>query len=88
MNYAAVAELPSSFVCENTILRVFPQLKRQALDNISARVAAFGMSKHGDFRKRRDGSLPDSRQEIASARAGGSRLSSRPTLIAERALRT
>jgi pyruvate dehydrogenase E1 component alpha subunit len=32
------------FVCENNNYSVFsPQLKRQALDNLSARVAAFGM---------------------------------------------
>jgi TPP-dependent pyruvate/acetoin dehydrogenase alpha subunit len=44
VNYAAVARLPVVFVCENNNYSVFsPQLKRQALDNLSARVAAFGM---------------------------------------------
>ena len=44
VNYAAVAKLPVVFVCENNNYSVFsPQLKRQALDNLSARVATFGM---------------------------------------------
>jgi TPP-dependent pyruvate/acetoin dehydrogenase alpha subunit len=44
VNYAAVSRLPLVFVCENNNYSVFsPQLKRQALDNISARVAAFGV---------------------------------------------
>jgi pyruvate dehydrogenase E1 component alpha subunit len=44
VNYAAVARLPVVFVCENNNYSVFsPQLKRQALDNLSSRVGAFGM---------------------------------------------
>src|SRR5258708_21200305 len=44
VNYAAVAKLPVVFVCENNNYSVFsPQLKRQALDNLSERVATFGM---------------------------------------------
>lgn len=45
VNYAALARLPVVFVCENNNYSVFsPQLKRQALDNISERVGAFGMA--------------------------------------------
>ena len=44
VNYAAVARLPMVLICENNYYSVFsPQLKRQALDNISERVATFGM---------------------------------------------
>jgi TPP-dependent pyruvate/acetoin dehydrogenase alpha subunit len=44
VNYAAVARLPVIFICENNNYSVFsPQLKRQALDNLTARVATFGM---------------------------------------------
>lgn len=50
VNYAAVARLPVVFVCENNNYSVFsPQLKRQALDNISARVAAFGVRSRAVF---------------------------------------
>ncbi len=44
VNYAALAKLPAVFVCENNNYSVFsPQSKRAALDNISERVAVFGM---------------------------------------------
>lgn len=44
VNYAALAKVPLVLVCENNNYSVFsPQLKRQPLDNISERVAAFGM---------------------------------------------
>jgi TPP-dependent pyruvate/acetoin dehydrogenase alpha subunit len=44
ISYAALRRLPMVFVCENNNYSVFsPQLKRQAQDNISERVAAFGM---------------------------------------------
>lgn len=45
VNYAALAKLPLILVCENNNYSVFsPQLKRAALDNISSRVASFGMA--------------------------------------------
>lgn len=44
VSYAAFRKLPVVFVCENNNYSVFsPQLKRQAEDNISERVATFGM---------------------------------------------
>jgi pyruvate dehydrogenase E1 component alpha subunit len=50
VNYAALAKLPVVFVCENNNFSVFsPQLKRTLLDNISQRVAAFGMQQASIF---------------------------------------
>lgn len=50
VNYAAVAKLPVVFICENNNFSVFsPQLKRTLLDNISQRVAAFGMPQASIF---------------------------------------
>lgn len=44
INYAAYAKLPVIFICENNKYSVFsPQEKRSATDNLSERVAAFGM---------------------------------------------
>ncbi len=44
VNYAGLRRLPVVFVCENNNYSVFsPQLKRQAADNLSERVAAFGV---------------------------------------------
>jgi len=50
VNYAALAKLPLILVCENNNYSVFsPQLKRAALDNISSRVASFGMASSAIF---------------------------------------
>jgi pyruvate dehydrogenase E1 component alpha subunit len=50
VNYAALGKLPVVFVCENNNFSVFsPQLKRTLLDNISQRVAAFGMAQASIF---------------------------------------
>jgi len=44
MNYSALAKLPAVFICENNKYSVFsPQLKRQAMDNLSAKVSTFGV---------------------------------------------
>jgi pyruvate dehydrogenase E1 component alpha subunit len=44
INYAATEKLPVVFICENNKYSVFsPQLKRQARDNLSEKVAAFGV---------------------------------------------
>jgi TPP-dependent pyruvate/acetoin dehydrogenase alpha subunit len=72
VNYAAVAKLPIIFICENNNYSVFsPQLKRQALDNISERVAAFGMRSTAIFGNDAMTVYRMLGKEIASARAGG-----------------
>src|SRR5712692_7584214 len=71
VNYAALAKLPLVFACENNNYSVFsPQLKRQALDNISARVAAFGMRSTAIFGNDAMEVYRTLGKEIASARAG------------------
>jgi pyruvate dehydrogenase E1 component alpha subunit len=50
VSYASLRKLPLVFVCENNGYSVFsPQLKRQPADNISQRVAAFGVRTHTLF---------------------------------------
>src|SRR5712692_6102704 len=71
INYAAVAKLPVVFVCENNNYSVFsPQLKRQALDNLSARVATFGMRSTALFGNDAMEVHRVLSKEIALARAG------------------
>lgn len=71
VNYAAVAKLPVVFVCENNNYSVFsPQLKRQALDNLSARVTTFGMRSKALFGNDVMEVHRTLRDEIARVRAG------------------
>lgn len=72
VNYAAVAKLPIVFVCENNKYSVFsPQLKRQALDNISERVTTFGVRGCAVFGNDVMEVHRALSREIAIARAGG-----------------
>ena len=71
INYAAVAKLPVVFVCENNNFSVFsPQLKRQALDNLSERVATFGLRSRAVFGNDVMDVYRALEEEIARARAG------------------
>ncbi|MEO8165964.1 MAG: thiamine pyrophosphate-dependent enzyme, partial [Betaproteobacteria bacterium] len=71
INYASVAKLPVVFVCENNNYSVFsPQLKRQALDNLSVRVATFGMRSTALFGNDAMEVFRVIKREIARARAG------------------
>ena len=50
LNYAALRSLPVVFLCENNGYATYsPQLKRQPADNVSSRVAAFGVPTHTLF---------------------------------------
>lgn len=71
VNYAAVAKLPVIFICENNKYSVFsPQLKRQALDNVSARVGEFGIRSTAIFGNDAMTVHRTLSKVIASARAG------------------
>jgi pyruvate dehydrogenase E1 component alpha subunit len=72
INYAAVARLPVVFVCENNNYSVFsPQVKRHALENLSARVEAFGVRSNAVFGNDAMEVYRVLAREIATARAGG-----------------
>ncbi len=50
VNYAVLRKLPVVFLCENNRYATYsPQRKRQAMDNLSNRVAAFGAKTHALF---------------------------------------
>lgn len=71
LNYAALERLPVVFVCENNNYSVFsPQLKRQAADNLSERVAAFGVRSTALFGNDVLEVHRTLEREIARARAG------------------
>lgn len=71
LNYAVLEKLPVVFVCENNNYSVFsPQLKRQARDNLSERVAAFGMRSTALFGNDALAVYRLLDREIARARAG------------------
>jgi pyruvate dehydrogenase E1 component alpha subunit len=71
VNYAAVEKLPVVFVCENNNYSVFsPQLKRQALDNLSERVAKFGVRSRALFGNDVMDVYRALNEDVALARAG------------------
>jgi pyruvate dehydrogenase E1 component alpha subunit len=71
VSYAALRRLPIVFVCENNNYSVFsPQLKRQALDNISERVATFGLKSVALFGNDPPLVYRTLKSAIADARAG------------------
>jgi TPP-dependent pyruvate/acetoin dehydrogenase alpha subunit len=71
VSYAGLAKLPLVLVCENNNYSVFsPQLKRQALDNISERVRTFGVASSAIFGNDAMLVYRTLRDAIARARAG------------------
>jgi TPP-dependent pyruvate/acetoin dehydrogenase alpha subunit len=71
VSYAALRQLPIVFVCENNNYSVFsPQLKRQAQDNISERVATFGLKSVPLFGNDAPLVYRTLKSAIADARAG------------------
>lgn len=71
VSYAALRKLPVVFVCENNNYSVFsPQLKRQSADNISGRVATFGVKSVALFGNDVIKVHAALAQAIADARAG------------------
>jgi len=67
VNYAALAKLPLVLVCENNNYSVFsPQLKRSPLDNISTRVATFGMPSKAIFGNNTDATATSLRRLSAA----------------------
>ena len=72
VSYAALRKLPLVFVCENNNYSVFsPQLKRQPQDNISERVATFGLKSIPLFGNDVPLVYRTLKSAIADARAGG-----------------
>jgi acetoin:2,6-dichlorophenolindophenol oxidoreductase subunit alpha len=71
VSYAALRKLPIVFVCENNNYSVFsPLLKRQPKDNISERVATFGMKSTALFGNDVPLVYKTLQSAIAGARAG------------------
>lgn len=72
IGYAALRKLPIVFLCENNKYSVFsPQLKRQATDNLSARVETFGVKSIALFGNDVVAVHAAVRAAVTAARSGG-----------------
>lgn len=71
MNYAALQKLPVVFICENNHFSTYsPQFKRQSNENISERVASFGVHSQKVFGNDVAASYKAIAGAVARARAG------------------